>query len=300
MTDAGTGAVADALRDGVAASHVDSVGLVALIGPDAVSFLQSLASQDLDGMRVGETRHSLLLEPQGKLTADFRVLRAGDDELWLRCEPSVASLLTASLSRFRIRVKVDIDDRSERTAAIALRGPGAHAVAIQVPAGVHDLALDWPGNPGRELVGPSEAVDAIDLGDIPIVGPAELEILRIECGVPRQPIDIDERTIAQEAFLERTAVSFAKGCFLGQELVCRIDTRGHVNRLLRILHAEAPLAAGASVSDGDGKTVGTVTSATVSPRHGPIALATLRREVAIGATVHAGAIGATVHEVQNL
>ncbi len=96
----------------------------------------------------------------------------------------------------------------------------------------------------------------------------EYEAMRIEAGVPRQGLDIDETTIAQEAFLERDAVSFTKGCFLGQELVCRIDTRGHVNRLLRRLVADAPLARGATVV-ADGKEVGTVTSAV-----GGVALAT--------------------------
>jgi folate-binding protein YgfZ len=97
--------------------------------------------------------------------------------------------------------------------------------------------------------------------------------------VPRQGFDIDETTIAQEAFLERDAVSFTKGCFLGQELVCRIDTRGHVNRLLRRLRADEPIARGATVF-AEGKEAGTVTSAA-----GAVALATLRRQVEPGSTV---------------
>ncbi len=78
-----------------------------------------------------------------------------------------------------------------------------------------------------------------DAGIAPFA-PGEYEVARIEAGVPRLGVDIDERTIPQEAMLERDAVSFTKGCFLGQELVCRIDTRGHVNRLLRRVEVDAP------------------------------------------------------------
>jgi folate-binding protein YgfZ len=292
-----SGEAAAALRDTAAAVVLDSAGVVALTGPDARTFLQSLASQDLDGLEIGEARHSLLLTPQGKLTADFRVLRAGSDELWLRCEPGVAGELAGALTRFRIRVKVDIADCSADFGAVAVRGPQSHAVPIGVPEGVHDVVVDWPGNPGRELLGPRAAVQDLDLGELPRATSADLEALRIESGVPRQPFDIDERTIAQEAFLDETAVSFTKGCFLGQELVCRIDARGHVNRLLRRLDGAAPLVAGAPVVDAAGKQVGVVTSAAVSPRAGPIALAMLRREVEVGASVRAGETAATVREL---
>jgi folate-binding protein YgfZ len=115
--------------------------------------------------------------------------------------------------------------------------------------------------------------------------------MRIEAGVPRQGLDIDETTIAQEAYLERDAVSFTKGCFLGQELVCRIDTRGHVNRLLRRLRADEPIERGASVVV-DGKEVGTVTSAI-----GGVALATVRRQVEPGTAVSAGAVTATLEAI---
>ena len=121
---------------------------------------------------------------------------------------------------------------------------------------------------GHDLIGPREQLPHHD-----VVEPVAFEAWRIEQGIPRQPVDVDETTIPQEAFLEQDAVSFTKGCFLGQELVCRIDTRGHVNRLLRRLRADVPMAPGAGVEFG-GKNVGTVTSAA-----GPVALAMLRREV---------------------
>src|SRR6476646_11531094 len=90
---------------------------------------------------------------------------------------------------------------------------------------------------GLDLVGARTWIDSVSAtlraDGWTTVGPEVFEAFRIERGIPRQPVDIDDKTIPQEAELEIDAVSFTKGCFLGQELVCRIDSRGHVNRLLR-------------------------------------------------------------------
>ncbi len=259
--------------------------LVVVSGPDATTFLQSLLSQDLEPVGVGEVTHALLLQPQGKLTADLRAVHVAPEEWWCVCEGGAGESLAAGLKRFRIRVKVDIDDRTAGTAAIAVHG----AAAAELGAGVTDtpssvrIPADWRGDPGFELVGDAAAIERVharlvEAGARPI-GDDEYEAARIEAGVPRQGYDIDERTIAQEAYLERDAVSFTKGCFIGQELVCRIDTRGHVNRLLRRLRSDRAIARGAVVSTGE-REVGTVTSAA-----GRVALALLRREVTPGAEV---------------
>ena len=119
----------------------------------------------------------------------------------------------------------------------------------------------------------------------PPIGPEVFEAFRIERGIPLQPVDIDDKTIPQEAELELDAVSFTKGCFLGQELVCRIDSRGHVNRFLRRFHTiegDWP-AAGAEVVVGD-KVVGTLTSV-AAPSVPTGALGYVRREVEPPATV---------------
>jgi len=99
--------------------------VVAVWGPDATTFLQSLLSQDLDPVAVGGSAHALLLEPRGKLVVDLRAARVGDDEWWCVCEPGFGSVLAAGLKRFRIRVQVDIEDRSAAIAGAALRGPDA-------------------------------------------------------------------------------------------------------------------------------------------------------------------------------
>jgi len=217
-----------------------------------------------------------------------------DDEWWCVCEPGVGAVLAAGLMRFRIRVKVDIEDRSSSVAALSVRGPDAHTLTTDLA--VTAVAVDWPDDPGVELIGSPDAIDTAR-GTIVERGAVEIdrdayEMRRIEAGAPRQGYDIDESTIAQEAYLDRDAVSFTKGCFLGQELVCRIDTRGHVNRLLRRLRADTAISRGATV-EVDGKAVGTVTSAV-----GPVALAMLRREVEPASSVLVGSVTARVESLE--
>jgi folate-binding protein YgfZ len=161
------------------------------------------------------------------------------------------------------------------------------------------VRADWPGGwAGIDVVGPVEALGGVwdalvEAGATP-AGTGAFEAARVAAGVPRQGVDIDERTIPQEAFLERDAVSFTKGCFLGQELVCRIDTRGHVNRYLRgFVMApgdggdaegnDTTPPPGAGIVLGD-KEVGTLT--TVARSAGRTrALGYLRREVDVPAEV---------------
>lgn len=265
-------------------------GFVRVHGPDAWRFLQDLVSQDLDPLDDGSGAHSLLLTPQGKIDADFRILRVGD-EAWLDGLDGPA--LAASLVRFRIRVDVEIEDRSAEWSLLAVRGDDAvAALGAEVPVDAYAhvgrgdarvVRSDWPGVSGVDVVGPRAAVraiaDELEASGIALLDDATFERLRIEAGVVLQGVDVDERTIPQEAFLE-DAVSFTKGCFLGQELVCRIDTRGHVNRYLRKVEvADAVPAVGAELHGDEGKTVGTLTSVAARPDGGAVALAMVRREI---------------------
>jgi tRNA-modifying protein YgfZ len=259
--------------------------LVVVSGPDATKFLQSLLSQDLDPVAVGESVHALLLEPKGKLVVDLRAARVNDTDWWCVCEAGFGAVLAQGLNRFKIRVKVEIEDRSADLVALALRGPDALAIQTAVGATqpVAAIRSDWRDEPGVELFGEPAAIDGL-VPELVQAGAREIsadayEARRIEAGIPRQGSDIDERTIAQEAFLERDAVSFTKGCFVGQELVCRIDTRGHVNRLLRRVRSDAPLERGSAIIVDD-KEVGTITSAV-----GGVALATIRSAVEPGSGV---------------
>jgi folate-binding protein YgfZ len=306
----------EALRTNVGVVDTSERGAVLVTGPDAWSYLQSLVSADLDTVGDGQGVHSLLLTPQGKLDVDFRLLRVGD-EVWLDCDPGFGEQLAASLLRFRIRVKCDVTDRTGAWGSLAVRGPNAidaaSALDVQVPGAPHahvpfeDAAVvraPWPGGDGFDVVGPAttvaKAAGRLSAADVPTCSTDAYEALRIEVGVPRQGYDLDEKTIPQEAFLELDAVSFSKGCFLGQELVCRIDTRGRVNRYLRRLTAieDGCPPRGAEIVAGD-KVVGTVTSSVAAADVPAAALGYVRREVDPPADVElrwAGGAGQAVVE----
>ena len=275
-----------AVRDGPAWVDRSDRGFVTVTGPDTFSFLQALVSADLDPLGDGDAVHSLLLAPQGKLDVDFRLLRVSGEEAWLDCAPGLGAHLAASLGRYRIRVKADVADRSGDLGMVSRVGVD---VPDDVPDGVHRIETAW----GFDLVGPRIALPDV----APVVDRLAYEAWRIEQAIPVQPADVDETTIPQEAFLEQDAVSFTKGCFIGQELVCRIDTRGHVNRFLRrIADIEGdwpPVGAEIVV---DGKVVGALTS--VAPAELPTgALGYVRREVQPPAPVELRWDGGTARAV---
>jgi folate-binding protein YgfZ len=256
--------------------------LVTVSGPDAFSFLQSLVSQDVDGMADGDVRRSLLLTPKGKVTSVFRLVRVGDDA-WLDLEPGHGDELRTALERFKLRVKAELGGPPEPWGMVAFRGgdvPAAPEGCVAIP--VAD---------GVDVIGPQAALAAID-GD-GALSSDEHERARIEAGIPKLGAELDESTIPQEAYLDLDAVSFTKGCFLGQELVARIDSRGHVNRLLRRLRVVdgSSLEAGSEVTV-DAKSVGTVTSAVPG-----VALAYVRHEVDPGATAIVAGTNVTVEAV---
>jgi folate-binding protein YgfZ len=299
-----------AFADGAALVDRCARGAVLVDGPDAVTFLQGLLSQDIAGLADGQGVHALLLQPQGKLDSDLRLLRVGD-AAWLDCEVGRGEALAASLRRFKIRIKAEVEDRTGAWGSLTLRGPEVAArveaaggpalpgephghVAFGRGTGATRLVrADWPGGPpGADLVGPvgelSGVWTALVAAGFRPAGLTAYEAARVRAGVPRQGFDIDEKTIPQEAFLELDAVSFTKGCFLGQELVCRIDSRGHVNRLLRAIRIEkagidTTPPAGAGIVVGD-KEVGALTTVARSG-DGVVALGYVRREVEMPAEV---------------
>ena len=267
MTGAATAADdLELLRAGEAVVDRSDRGFVLVTGADAFSFLQALVSADLDAVADGDAVHSLLLTPQGKLDVDFRLLRVGDDA-WLDCEPGLAPQLVGSLNRFKIRVQADIVDRSDEFGMLSFIG----TTTPEARAGVKPVPTPW----GHDVIGPVAALPT----PTHVVDPMAFEAWRIEEGIPVQPFDLDDSTIPQEAFLEQDAVSFTKGCFLGQELVCRIDSRGHVNRFLRrftAIDGDWPTVGAEVVVDG--KVVGSLTS--VAPGELPTgALGYVRREI---------------------
>ena len=254
--------------------------VVVVSGPEAVSYLQGQLSQDVEGLAVGASAPSLLLQPTGKVDAWLRITRIGDDELALDTDAGHGDAVLARLRRFKLRTKVEL--ASQRWSGWALRGPSIERREGVSPA-VLALPSGWPGVAGVDLLADEVELPA-GLEEVPAEA---LEALRIECGVPAMGAELTEATIPAEAgqWLIDESVSFTKGCYTGQELVARIDSRGgNVPRPLRGLRIDGePVPVGAPVTL-DGAEVGHVTSSAVSAL-GAIALAPLSRSVGVGAQV---------------
>jgi folate-binding protein YgfZ len=221
-----------------------------------------------------------LLSPQGKIDAVVRVTRTAGDELLLDVDGGYGAVVVSRLARFKLRTKVDIEALGWR--CLALRGP--HLADLGLGAHERDglaLAADWPGLPGVDLVGEHPAVP----DGVPVCEPAAWEAVRVEAGVPTMGAELTDRTIPAETGLVERTVSFTKGCYTGQELVARIDSRGsRVPRHLRgvvVRGGDAPpVGAALFAEDGGERELGQLTSVALSPTlGGPVALAYVRREV---------------------
>lgn len=261
-------------------------------GPEAGTYLQGQLSQDVERLPIGATVWSWVLQPAGKVDALVRVTRTGDADWVIDTDGGFGEAVLKRLSRFKLRTKADIEALEWR--ALALRG----AALPTVTAGDGGMVADasWPGLPGVDLLG--EAPVAPD--GVPAVAADLLEAARIEAGVPRMGAELTEATIPAETGLVDRTVSFTKGCYTGQELVARIDSRGsNVPRHLRGLLLDGPAVAGETLLAG-GKQVGALTSVAESPARGWVALGYLGRAVAAGDTVSVSAEGGRAGVVREL
>ena len=254
--------------------------VVRVHGPDAIEYLQGQLSQDVAALGVGESAPSLLLQPTGKAEAWLRVTRTADDAVVLDVAAGFGDAVHARLRRFKLRTKVELEPGVWW--GLAVRGPGA--TEVTVPAGAMALDAGWPGVDGVDLL----SEDELALAGVPLVDREALEALRIECGVPAMGAELTDATIPAEAgqWLIDASVSFTKGCYTGQELVARIDSRGgNVPRPVRGLLVDGdPPRVGTEI-ELDGARVGVVTSAARSPGLGGVALAVVNRAVEIGREV---------------
>jgi folate-binding protein YgfZ len=260
----------------VSGQHV----LVRVTGPDAETFLDSLLSQDLGGLADGMVVRSLLLGARGKLRALLWVARFGEEFL-LVCDGSAGPSVVEDLTRFKLRVQLEI---GEPEPVLDLVGPESESVAAGIGEGGRALPAPLGALPRFFVVG-------AEPGDLAAsarpVGGLAYAAARVEMGEPAMGRDVDESTIPQEAVDVAETVSFTKGCYLGQELVARIDSRGHVNRHLRgLVLAENALPPDGAEVFADGTAVGSITSVSESLKVGaPIGLCLIRREVEPGSPV---------------
>ncbi len=315
-TDARTAGEDRALREACGMLDRSERGKLALSGPDAVEFLNGQVTNELATLSPGEGRYAAFLTHKGKMLGDLRVLAvAGEDgqlELLLDTERSALQGLFDMIRRFKVGYRVELHKRTLERGLISLIGPRSAAVAAAEPgAAEHDnapIAIDGiealaiRTDCGLDLLCRAEDTEplaaalrgrgATDVSD------AAAECLRVESGRPRYGLDLDDTVIPQEAGLNERAVSFTKGCYVGQETVARLFYKGKPNRHLRGLRLSAAAGGGEPLLLGE-REVGRIGSVVDSPRLGPIALALVRREAEPGTRLRVGE-GDTTGEVVEL
>jgi tRNA-modifying protein YgfZ len=312
-----------ALRDGCGVLDRSERGKLALSGADAVEFLNGQVTNELMTLAPGEGCYAAFLTHKGKMLGDLRILLVGGEppgsppELLLDTERVALQPLFDMIRRFKVGYQVELHKRTLERGLLSLIGPDAAALAAseRVPG----LALGdvEHANASTEVdgiaaiavrtdVGVDLICDAADtralsaaLGERGATPVCELsaECLRVERGRPRYGIDLDDGVIPQEAGLNERAVSFTKGCYVGQETVARLHYKGKPNRRLRGLRLSAPAAGGEQLALGE-RTVGRIGSVAISPTLGPIALALVRREAEPGAVLSVGEHGASADVVE--
>lgn len=240
-------------------------------GADAAAFLHSQLAQDISSMTVGQSVHSFLLEPTGHITTLLRVVRHGDTVFTLDTDAGHGAAIIQRLQRFILRADVKLSHSDWRVRAF--RGDNAVEAVGAVPGvAVHG----W---------GSADAIDVIgEFSTLPLVGeetePGHIDVLRVESRWPRVGVDILVGDIPATAGVTSVAVSFTKGCYPGQELVERMDSRGaNAPVVLRVIPRDG-VGVGMRVEQ-DGKFLGTVTSVGRT-----VAFARLDRTSTVGEPLH--------------
>ncbi|MHB8233091.1 MAG: CAF17-like 4Fe-4S cluster assembly/insertion protein YgfZ [Solirubrobacteraceae bacterium] len=301
------GAEQRALREGCGLLDRSERGKLALNGGGAAEFLNGQVTNELADLQTGEGRYAAFLTPKGKMLGDLRIL-AVDGELLLDTERSALQALFDMIRRYKVGYDVELDKRTLQSGLLSLIGPaaaatcGAEALNAREEHSNQPLKLDGIAALAvRTDVGIDLICDAADTEQLSaalvergalVVSEPAAEILRVESGRPRFGLDMDDTTIPQEAALNDRAVSFTKGCYVGQETVARLFYKGKPNRHLRGLRLSAPAQTGEELRLGE-RTLGHLGSSVVSPTFGPIALALVRREAEVSAAVEVGEGGIT-------
>jgi tRNA-modifying protein YgfZ len=289
-----------------AAALIDrsSQGTIALTGSDRASFLHALLTNDIARLTSGQGVYAAYLTPQGRMISDMGVIETGARML-LTVERDIAAPLAERFDKLIFSEDVQAKDVTGDVIAIGVHGPSA-ARMIQQAAGISVVGLadqydnitsgsvtivrdDALGLPGYDVYVPAGGADAMraKLVEAGAVTASEEtgETLRIEAARPRFGIDMNTDTIPLEAGIEDRAISFTKGCYVGQEVIIRVMHRGHgrvARRLVSIVVTDGTVPArGSKIQSGD-RVVGEITSATASPKLGTaLALAYVQREHAV-------------------
>ncbi|MBI4734775.1 MAG: aminomethyl transferase family protein [candidate division NC10 bacterium] len=295
----------EAVRKGVGLVDMSWRGVIELTGTDRIRWLNGQITNDVKDLKAGEGTLAAVLNVKGHILADLAVYGLSDS-VWIDLSRDRAQIVRDAFDRYIVADDVVAENASDRYAHLMVVGPEAQPFMVEAAgAGMADLpawhhaqaslgsspariiASRWLGMPGHDVIVPAAAAGEVwealmNLGagrGLCPVGMAALEILRVEAGWPWFGVDFDEGNLLMES-LTRDHVSFTKGCYIGQEVVIRVEHQGHVNKRLCGLRVagEAVPPVGAGVQSGE-RTVGTVTSAVRSPMLGRvIALGYVRRD----------------------
>ena len=269
-------------------------GRLRLTGSDRAVYLHRIISNDVEGLAVGQGNYATILTNRGKIIADMNVY-VFEDSIGIETNAETRSILFQELDKYLIADDVTIEDLTERTGAVGVHGPNSAELIKKVygldvrdlheyHSLVHEIngqriicvRANETGEVGYNLCTASESIEWLwdttltkgrTFGAEP-VGLTALNSLRIEAGIPRYGAELNDSVFPGEAELEQ-AISFEKGCYIGQEIVARMKYRGHPNRLLRgfEITGDTLPQSGGRLFDGD-KEIGWLTSAVVSPTLG--------------------------------
>jgi tRNA-modifying protein YgfZ len=276
-------------------------GVLRIAGPDRLSWLHSLTTQQLEQLAAGESAEALVLSPQGHVEHHLTLTDDGA-AVWAHVEPGTAGSLVEFLTSMRFMLRVEPEDVSSQYAVLTLHGPDVPAATGS--AGTKSAGTGLPGvvistGFGTDLIVPRAELPArvsdLRSGGAALAGMWAHEALRIAAGRPRLGLDTDHRTIPHEVGWIETAVHLNKGCYRGQETVARVHNLGHPPRRLVLLHldgSEDKLPSRGDEVALDGASVGFAGS---SARHfelGPIGLALIKRTTPVSATLQVAGIAA--------
>lgn len=275
--------------------HAEDPGVLVLRGDDAGEFLNGQVSNDVSALADGESKYALLLTPKGKLRADMTITKDGDETIVV-CEAAHLPAIRHTIDTYRIGYFFSTEDATGEWALIRLVGVEAPQTAIPVvelnsPLGV-DLLVEQGELSALTAELASQGVSELTAD--------QFAAARIASAVPAFGAELDEDTFPAEAGLEERAVSFEKGCYVGQETVARMHYKGKPNRHLRLLEAATPLESGAAVTAADGRELGRVGTTATREDGSTVALAILRREGENGDVVDAGGIAATIVQIETV
>lgn len=262
-------------------------GVVQVSGPDRLSWLHSLTSQHLDGAKPGTATETLLMDTKGHIKHHLTLVEDGT-AVWAHTEPGDAPELAAFLDSMRFMLRVEVLDRSAEFAVLTLRGPNRTQLNLDGLLGATSVIR--AATDETDLFVPREQLDTIaaaltDAGARP-AGLAAYEALRVAEHRPRHGRDTDHRAIPHEMAWVGPAVHLDKGCYPGQETVARIHNVGRPPRRLVMLHLDGHadrLPAPGTAVEYNGRSVGSVGTTVRHHEQGPIALALVKRTIALEA-----------------